>query len=824
MKRLPPSPGDFQDQLDAEIADNRYQNALKLIEEAEPAVAGSTTIQILRGKLLRDLSKTRESITCLLNAHYKNPNNVQILNQLAISQQMAGDFKSSELSLDAVLALQPQHRTALLGKLKLSAQRDDYQQALSWAKRALDAYPKDTNISVQYGISLRMAGLIKESTRHFESLFAKHHTNTDVCLNLARNRVLQGHYNAAKSLIDKILRVDPDNHAAVLLRIDWATSSGLHLHALRFSHEALQNKKNDFSITVKLAKICITVGWAETALTLLDTLAAHSENVLFQLIRADSYARLGLSKQAGDIYLKVLKKHPKERRAILRSIDLALHQRDDKTVLYVLDHVQRTSSIAEKSADLQNLRLESLARAGDWVELLKICPRPSIPSEHDNIYEFYAALALFGSGELKAAQHNATRFLEHNPCDINGKILLADIELALGNREASLSIHRGIASTAGLTQHDSILQYATDLFRLSRFSEAQKCITTLRNRTGYFPKPVYIEELFKLNRVDEAESCIHSVNTLHHQVKLLASTKLPVNSELSTALSGDSFIDLDHLKNLFNFNIQPQFFGHHVNPATYLAWRLSKGRYGDFKNWSRRALHATYISRLLNSSPTRDEDIGQFIAAIDLTPIETQLQNGRGVILAVTHLGPNISTYLAHRLPTTALVFQNRHQATPSPAARVVGLAITGNQQEAAASAVTALRSGKILSTSPDIDIQLLLRREASPLAKITSNLFGVEITISNVTAKLSQELKVPSFWFQPEWREGKIHLTIEPLPCAEENESPDFWYVRWARAYLEKLETFMISAPENQNLDAPIWRFLLLNARNSAELAELLD
>ena len=58
----------------------------------------------------------------------------------------------------------------------------------------------------------------------------------------------------------------------------------------------------------------------------------------------------------------------------------------------------------------------------------------------------------------------------------------------------------------------------------------------------------------------------------------------------------------------------------------------------------------------------------------------------------------------------------------------------------------------------------------------------------------------------------------------AEEDEDPDTWQSRWAQAYFNKLEALMLSEPENQNLDAPFWRYLLYYADESKILRPILE
>lgn len=815
---------DLQHMVDAEISAGRNDSALKLIDEAKATVTLDTEAQIKRGSILRDLGRTRESIEHFLDMHHENPNNIRVLHQLAISQRMTGDTDASDSSLNAILALQPKHRGALLGKIHNSEKKADHQQALERAKYALDIHPTDIALSVRYGVSLKNAGLLKESTTYFESLLVKHHNNVDILLELSRNRIMQRSYSAAQSLLENALHADPGNRTAISLRIECATLSGQLMHAIQFAQDAMLQTGNDCQIAIRLARLYRTVGWPEMAIGVLDSLPKHiNDNTQSLLIRADSYADMELFEQAISLYHAVLSEHPQVPNAILKSIDLALHGYGVKSPRTILDDLRRCLSKSKNTTRSAHLMLEATARAGDWSGLLELCQseHPTQP-ESQNFYIFFTALSQFGSGDVKSAKSNISRFIGLNPDDFPGKMLLADIELSLGNCGASLAIRKEVASTVGLPQQNALLLHALDLFRVGKSSEAHKLFTSLKNLDGYFPSTNYIDELLKQGSAMEAADCLKKTNALRERLPLPAQPHLQLATEPLAQPLNNSFIDQSHLKVLFDFDNGHELFGKNVNPAAFLAWRLTKGMHGDYQAWSRRALQATLACKILHRTPARNEDLEKFSAPPDLTPIETLIRDGRSFILASTHMGPAVGTYLTRKIPNI-MYFQNMTISKSVETVGAMGIATAGKSQEAAIVAVTALRRGKILSATPDVDILRLTRGKAPPMAKATARLFGVEIEISNMIPKLSRELKVPSYWFQPQWKDGKIHFSIEPLPLAETNEDPVVWNNRWAQAYLTKLEELMISEPENQNLNAAPWRYLLYYAQESALLAPLL-
>jgi hypothetical protein len=66
---------------------------------------------------------------------------------------------------------------------------------------------------------------------------------------------------------------------------------------------------------------------------------------------------------------------------------------------------------------------------------------------------------------------------------------------------------------------------------------------------------------------------------------------------------------------------------------------------------------------------------------------------------------------------------------------------------------------------------------------------------------------RVPSLWWQPLWKDGRIIMEIERLPDPQSGDNFDTWFERWSAAYLERLGKVMRGDPENLNLPLSIWQ-----------------
>lgn len=792
--------------IDTEVLGGRDNAALALVEEALERVGESAELRLRQGMLLRNLGRLRESVEVFAGMSAEQPN-IHALHQLAISQHLLGDMPASDAALDAVLALHPGHPGILLGKIHNAEKLGDRSVLLERTRCALQAHPGNLDFALLHGEALRKAGRFLDSARHFDSLFARHHPASRVCLEMARTRLAQGRLPAARALLEKLLRSHPHCGEARLLGIECAVASGRLRHALQLARDGLRQSPADPALTLALARLYRTAQQPRRALEVLDGLGGEvAEQSQALLIRADAHSDLGDWQRALALYRAVLGRSPDDANALLKVIDIALQRCGEDSPSHLLDTLQPQAALA----------IEAAAHAGDWPRLLELCAAP--PDAVRDAVDYFRARAQFGLGDPAAARRTLASFLAKKPADFRGLMLLADIELALGNRAASFAARRRVATPYGLAQQSALLLHVLDLLRTEDAGAAKALFARLGRQDGYLPTPTYIDELFRLGEAHEATACLSEVQ------RFLAGA---APAEEAPAADGEQGapapLDMPRLARLLDFDGDCRLWGAELNPAAPLAWHLSGGAYGDFRRWSRRAAQAAWVDRVLHQAPASAEWLDAFVVLPDPARLAELQRQRRGVILATSHMGPPAGRSLTRLLPNIHY-FQNLQRATPFAALGATGIAVTGRAQEAAIAAVSLLRCGGMLSTTPDVDIRRLTRGHSSPASTATGLLFGVEVAISNMAPKLSRELKVPSYWLQSHWKDGKIHFAIEPLPLAEQDEEPDAWYGRWAQAYLQRLEAHMVSAPENQNLEAPLWRYLLYYGRESAVLGPLFE
>lgn len=693
--------------------------------------------------------------------------------------------------------------------------------ALALVEKAITVAPRAIGAQIKRGAILRRLGRTGESIEQLLSVLQRKPDNIQALHQLSISQRAAGNGDASESSLNAILALQPTHRGALAGKAHCALQSGRLAHAIRFAQDALQQNDEDGPMAIQLARLYRTAGWPKQTIALLDRLAARIGNdIQTTLIRAEAYADMGLYEEAGSLCSTILSEAPSSTEAIQISIELALNGYGKRSARLLLHDLEE--QLAD-SGHAQRMLFEALARSGNWPRLLARCQ--SLLNEtggSNDLALYFGALGKFAEGELHPARLAIARFVELNPQDFAGKMLLADIELALGNSTSSLSTRSEVATTTGLPQQAALLLQVSDLFALDRVSEARELFASLQQLDGYLPSSAYIDEALRRGSSAEADECLKTTSTLRDRFPPPASPPPSSAARSANHVSMRTFMDRARLRRLLDFDGDFEGLGGGVHVAAYLAWRLTQGRYGDYAGWRRQAMQATHAATALYRTPARNEDIEAFIAPLDLTPIEPLIRNGQGFILATAHMGPPVGTYLTGLIPDVTY-FQNMMTSSPDDAVGATGVATAGRPREAAIMAVGAIRRGHVLSATPDVDIRRLMHGEAPPGATASGSLFGVRMEISNLIPKLSRELRAPSFWFQPQWIHGQIHLSIQALPTSDPDEAPQAWQNRWAEAYLAKLQEFMVSDPRNQNLNAAPWRYLLLHAHESEVVSRLL-
>lgn len=175
------------------------------------------------------------------------------------------------------------------------------------------------------------------------------------------------------------------------------------------------------------------------------------------------------------------------------------------------------------------------------------------------------------------------------------------------------------------------------------------------------------------------------------------------------------------------------------------------------------------------------------------------IASGRGVVVATAHIGPMFAGPMiiellgirARWLASTPSVMQSAHADT---------LISTSDQSEVrvAKACFDALKQGCFVGMAIDGAANFAAPRIAFE---------GQEITYSSFASRAAYRMRVPSIFYAPYWRNGRIALTLEHLPGVQEGEDANAYVRRWQRAYLEQVRKHLSGAPESLRASGGLWR-----------------
>lgn len=175
------------------------------------------------------------------------------------------------------------------------------------------------------------------------------------------------------------------------------------------------------------------------------------------------------------------------------------------------------------------------------------------------------------------------------------------------------------------------------------------------------------------------------------------------------------------------------------------------------------------------------------------------IAGGSGVVVATAHIGPMFAGPMiiellgirARWLASTPSVMQSAHAAT---------LISTSDQSEVrvAKACFDALKQGCFVGMAVD---------GAANFAAPRIDFEGQEVTYSSFASRAAYRMKVPSIFYAPYWRNGRIALTLVHLPGVEAGEDSNAYVRRWQRAYLEQVRKHLSGAPESLRASGGLWR-----------------
>ncbi len=163
---------------------------------------------ILLGKALIGLNEYKQAVSILTQLEELLPDDITILESLAIATLGSKNKKDGEKYLDKLLALDPAHSRGLALYLGLKFPRD-IKGATSFMRNQLKKAPKDVRILFMLSNMLRSQGEMKEALQYLDIARQQEPDNAQIYLATARVHIADGKLEKALEQYKKALKQQP---------------------------------------------------------------------------------------------------------------------------------------------------------------------------------------------------------------------------------------------------------------------------------------------------------------------------------------------------------------------------------------------------------------------------------------------------------------------------------------------------------------------------------------------------------------------------------------------------------------------------------------
>ncbi len=722
-------------------------------------------------------------------------------------------------------------------------------KAIALAREAGKKWPDDVRFALRIVAAYRSMRRLHEAAETLDQILE----SDPMMLSALRQRAgianAMSDFATADTLVARAVMVEPDAPIVAYAQIETLIARGDVFPALDLAKATAEKYPDEAQPHQFMASLYAEIGrFRSAAQSCRDVLKRDPDNINATIALGTNAAHLRDLETSRAMAEKAIQIDPYNMNARLGLAHLSRAEGASKEELeLIVDELEADlKNASDRSEKWRALQLGDMAvTLGQFAKALSYWSELGTDDEPDTRRWLAAADLLLRFGRTNDAKTLVERYLEYVPGHPQARQRLAGIETSLGNVERGIQMRYDLIADEFPRQIRIAIRLSMDLHLMGRHEEASALFEHWREIGLRFPDTEISTVLQRQSRIEEViEYARHWMDiddcpVYHRRYQIFSLTDLKRFDEARTVAErwrtqdptsakdfleyiradeasggrrdpGDNIGTPDHenvatpekLALVFDQD-GPVPFAHW--PAMRLAWSVARDKSMGFEAWRDAVLKATDAHRVLSRTPALIEDLLEYIEEPDLSPLRDLLDEDKPFICVTSHSGPYAGYAASHFIPKSIYMMTGRHRGVT----QVPVISFLGDNNRAAVQAVTSLRRGYRMFITSDTAADQMVFGPANAVGN--GKLFGIPMQIPNTTAKLSQEMKIPTFMFQPYWRDGRIVFDIQRLPDAQPGEARQDWYDRWTSAYLAHVEAVMSSAPENQNLSAAPWRYLLL-------------
>jgi len=737
-----------------------------------------------RSRRLRGLNRPAAALPDLTALSARRPSCPAVAGELALVQAATGAFAAARDGLASARHAYPDHLPLIMVEIEVLSAQHLYADALA-AFDAVAVLPDR--------LRLRRAGMLRRMGRPAEALDHLLALN-DQCpgiegmaLDLARTELALDATGAALARLDRLPRDLP----VELLRLQALRLDGQAAAAEAPARALATRHPEAAPPALELAQLLDDLDRPEEAAALLDGLPPEmSRRRDAVLLRASLALVLGDPELAWQGHAGQLAQSGADLAAFDGCLAVlaetgpgAVDYRARLDWLYSLP-----GRMAERGhGNAARFAAEISMSTGAWQQAHRLGAAYVARHKGDGYGPFVLACGALGLGRAAEGAEAARAVLAADPRHPHARAILSESLLIQGDLAGHHAMADGIPLPPGNRAVPVVLRRHGDFLGLGRGDEARRCIERCLPRTTGRPR---VELLQALQRFGDVV-----IPPGEPPPRLRQSAEPMPQRELTW------FCDT---------GIAPEgkLVGLPQCTAAGLAWQLTRERGMSEAEWLARAARATLLHRRIARRPLLDAPSEGLIAPVDPGELAPLIHGGGPYLMVKSHFGPQVLYACVTDFPGVFYAVQRHYGGRPA-GLRENMLELAGGSLTSTATLLRCLRAGHPVGFSPDVPA--MDWRADRPGGVARGRLFGHDCALSDTVPQLALALDLRCIWVQPVQEGDVIRIEIAELPRPDPAETPAEWCDRWAAAYLARIEALMSGAPENQNLAAPLWRYLLL-------------
>ncbi len=216
------------------------EQAFELVAPLLKQQPDNLPLLLLAGNAMRDAGKPAASVPIIKKALQQDPDNVELKMQLA-STYIAN--QETEKAMHLLKALPP--TADKFGKRELLmllawTNEDNYVEALAFADDYLAAHPDDADVYAHSGVIFMRMGKEDAAREKFEKSLSLKPDNPLMLMALVRLEYQQKNYSRTETLLDRLLKIQPENASVMYALANVTTLRGDEKKAINLLERARQ--------------------------------------------------------------------------------------------------------------------------------------------------------------------------------------------------------------------------------------------------------------------------------------------------------------------------------------------------------------------------------------------------------------------------------------------------------------------------------------------------------------------------------------------------------------------------------------------------------